>query len=477
MRTALFALGGAAAALAVVLLANTATYHSRQIPAEPAPAIALDTAAAAERLGGASGVDTASFHDFQLYLQRTFPRLHAALTRERVGGLSLLYRWAGSDTTLAPILLLAHQDVVPVEPGTEARWTEPPFGGSISDGYVWGRGALDDKDNLLGMLEAVEALVGQNFRPQRSVYLAFGADEEVGGTGAKAIAALLASRSIHPAFIVDEGGAIMRGLVGRVRGPVALVGIAEKGYISVELTVHAPGGHSSMPPAETAVGILSAAIQRLERHPMPAAIRGATAQMLDYVGPELAFPERLAVANRWLFGGLIAGRLGATPEGNAMLRTTTAPTMLQAGVKDNVLPSSARGVVNFRILPGDTPELVLAHVRATIRDPRVDVRRYESFLSQPSPVSDVGSPNFRLLERTIRQVAPEAIVVPWLVVGGTDARHYTALTPDVYRFSAARMGPGDLERVHGTNERLAVASYGQVVRFYVLLLRNAAGGS
>src|SRR5439155_1241029 len=259
---------------------------------------------------------------------------------------------------------LAHQDVVPVEPGTEARWTEPPFGGSISDGYVWGRGALDDKDNLLGILEAVETLVGQSFHPQRSVYLAFGADEEVGGTGAKAIAALLASRNVHPAFIVDEGGAIMQGLVRAVPGPVALVGIAEKGYISVELTVHAPGGHSSMPPAET-------------------------------------------------------------------------------------------------------PELVLAHVRATIRDPRVDVRRYESFLSQPSPVSDVGSPNFRLLERTIRQVAPEAVVVPWLVVGGTDARHYTGLTPDVYRFSAARMGAGDLERVHGTNERLAVASYGQVVQFYV----------
>jgi len=210
---------------------------------------------------------------------------------------------------------------------------------------------------------------------------------------------------------------------------------------------------------------------------MPAAIRGVTAQMLDYVGPELAFPERLAVANRWLFGGLIAGRLGATPAGNALLRTTTAPTMLQAGVKDNVLPSSARGVVNFRILPGDTPDMVLAHVRATIRDPRVDVRRYESFLSQPSPVSDVGSPHFRLLERTIRQVAPDAIVVPWLVVGGTDARQYTGLTPDVYRFSAARMGPGDLERVHGTNERLAVASYVQVVKFYVLLVRNAALGS
>src|SRR3989449_11546847 len=234
MRTALFALGGAAAALAVGLLANTATYHSRQIPAEPAPAMALDTAAAAERLaralrfrtisfGGASGVDTASFHDFQLYLQRTFPRLHAALTRERVGGLSLLYRWAGSDTTLAPILLLAHQDVVPGETGTEARLTQPPFGGSLSDGHVSVRGALDDKDNLLGILEAVETLIGQSFHPQRSVYLAFGADEEVGGTGAKAIAALLASRNVHPAFIVDEGGAIMQGLVRAMPSPVALV--------------------------------------------------------------------------------------------------------------------------------------------------------------------------------------------------------------------------------------------------------------
>src|SRR2546430_1933709 len=262
MRTALFALGGAAVALAVVLLANTATYHTRQIPSEPAPAIALDTAAAAERLahalrfrtisfGGASGVDTTSFHDFQLYLQRTFPRLHAALTRERVGGLSLLYRWAGGRTTPAPIFPLPPPDRVPVDPGTEARWREPPFGGSISDGYVWGRGALDDKDNLLGILEAVETLIGQSFHPQRSVYLAFGADEEVGGTGAKAIAALLASRSVHPAFIVDDAGAIMQGLVRGVHGSVALLGIAEKGDISVELTVHAPGGHPSMPPPQT----------------------------------------------------------------------------------------------------------------------------------------------------------------------------------------------------------------------------------
>ncbi len=377
MKKALMVLGGALIALTVVLIARTATYHSRQVPVEPAPALALDSGAAAERLagalrfatvsfGGSVGVDTMPFHGLQSYLEHAFPRAHASLTRERVGGLALLYRWAGSDTTLQPILLLAHQDVVPVEPGTESRWTEPPFAGRIAGGYVWGRGALDDKGNLVAVLEAVETLLEQGYRPRRTVYLGFGADEEVGGRrGAAQIAALLATRGVRPAFAVDEGGAIVRGLVPDAGRAVALVGIGEKGYLSVELTVHVAGGHSSMPPAETAVGMLSAAIDRLEHRPMPAAIRGPTAKMLDYLGPEMPFGTRLVLANRWLFGGPIAARLGATPAGNAMLRTTTAPTIFQAGVKDNVLPSAARAVVNFRLLPGDSSGLVLAHVRCS----------------------------------------------------------------------------------------------------------------
>lgn len=475
---------GALLVFAGALVLRTATYRSKQLPPEPAPSVPIDTAGAARLAGtlqfqtisfqGTAGVDTTQFHDLQAYLQRVFPRVHAALTHERVQGFNLLYRWAGTDTTLQPVLLLAHQDVVPVEPGTEARWTEPPFGGRMSGGYVWGRGALDDKGNLVGILEAIETLLGQGFGPRRTVYLAFGADEEVGGSGAKAMAALLASRKVSPAFVVDEGGAIARGLVPGPRGAVALVGIAEKGYASVELTVRTPGGHSSMPPPETAVGILSGAVERLQRHPLPTAIRGPTAEMLDYLGPELPFAARLGLANRWLFGSLIARRLGATPQGNAMLRTTTAPTIFQAGVKDNVLPSSARAVVNFRILPGDSVGLVVRHVRETIRDARVAVRVLEPAVSEPSPISNVNSSNFRLLQRTIRQVAPDAAVVPWLVVGATDSRHYAGLSPDVYRFSAARLGPGDLERVHGTNERIAVADYAAIVKFYVLLVRNAA---
>jgi len=472
--------------LAAVLVAKTLAYRSKQLPAEAAPSVPIDTAAAAARLAGAlafrtisfqgtAGVDTTQFHGLQTYLERAFPAVHTSLARERVAGFSLLYRWPGSDTTLQPVLLLAHQDVVPVEPGTEDRWTEPPFGGRISAGYVWGRGALDDKGNLVAILEAVEALLGQRFQPRRTVYLAFGADEEVGGAGARQIAALLGSRNVRPEFLVDEGGAVAEGVVPGARTPLALVGIAEKGYMSVELTVHVPGGHSSMPPPETAVGILSAAIDRLQGHQMPAAIRGPTAQMLDYLGPELPFSGRLALANRWLFGGLVAGRLGRTPLGNAMLRTSTAPTIFQGGVKDNVLPSTARAVVNFRILPGDSSATVLRHVRRAIADPRVEVRAQEAALSEPSPVSDVKSPSFQLLQRTIREVAPDAVVVPWLVVGGTDARHYAALTRDSYRFSAARVGLRDLERIHGTNERVAVANYGDMIRFYVLLIRNSAG--
>ena len=486
MRKVPFAVAIVVLLVALVLVAKTLAYGSKQLTAEAAPSVSIDTAAAAARLAGAvafrtisfqgtAGVDTTQFQGLHTYLQQSFPTVHARLGRERVAGFNLLYRWPGSDTALQPVLLLAHQDVVPVESGTEGRWTEPPFAGRISAGYVWGRGAVDDKGNLVAILEAVETLLQQGFQPRRTVYLAFGADEEVGGAGARQIAALLGSRNVHPEFLMDEGGAIAQGVVPGARTPLALVGIAEKGYMSVELTVHVPGGHSSMPPPETAVGILSAAINRLQRQQLRAAIRGPTAQMLDYLGPELPFFGRLALANRWLFGGLIARRLAATPQGNAMLRTTTAPTIFQGGVKDNVLPSTARAVVNFRILPGDSSATVLRHVRRAIADARIEVRPLEGPLSEPSPISDANSPSFRLLQRTIREIVPDAVVVPWLVVGGTDARHYAALTRDSYRFSAARIGPGDLERIHGTNERVAVANYGEMVRFYVLLIRNSAG--
>jgi carboxypeptidase PM20D1 len=469
-----------------VLLYRAARFTSRQVSAAPVAALALDTAGAAERLAGAlrfrtissddsSAFDAAEFARFHEYLRSRFPRLHARLTREVTSGSSLLYEWRGTDTTLKAILLLAHQDVVPVETGTESRWTEPPFAGRIADGYVWGRGAMDDKGNLMAVLEAVERLVADGVTPRRTIYLAFGHDEEVGGShGAARTAALLASRGVRLEYVLDEGGAITTGLVPGVSGSVALVGIAEKGYLSLELTVQAEGGHSSMPPPQTATGILSAAVARLEAHQMPRHIRGATAAMLDYIGPEMAFSRRLALSNRWLFGLLIERQFGATPSGNAMLRTTTAPTILAAGVKDNVLPSSARAVVNFRILPGDSIAGVLAHARAAIGDPRVTIRVLTGSANEPSPVSPTSSESFGLVQRTLSQVAPGVIVTPWLVVGGTDSRHFDALTPNVFRTGAMGLGPADLGRIHGTNERVAIADYARNIAFYIQLIRNSA---
>jgi len=472
--------------LTAVVLERTFTFRSRQPAAAPVAVEPLDTAALAQRLAGALRFKTVSYQDstqfdarefngFQAYLRATFPRVHAALKLEKVNGYGLLYEWTGSDPNLPPIILLAHQDVVPVEPGTESRWTEPPFEGRIAGGYVWGRGALDDKGSLVGILEAVEHLIAAEAKPRRTVYLAFGYDEEVGGRrGAARIAELLASRNVHPELVLDEGGALTTGLVTGISAPVAVIGIAEKGYVTVSLTAQAEGGHSSMPPDETAVGMLAAGITRLEHRQMPRAIRGPTAAMFDYLGPEMPFGPRLVMANRWLLGGILAGKFGATPQGNAMLRTTTAPTVLQAGIKENVLPSSARALVNFRILPGDSVQGVVEHVRQAVRDSRISVQPLQETMTNPSGVASVDGEPFLLLARTIRQVVPEAVVTPWLVVGGTDSRHYARLTPNVLRFVGAAIGRDDLRRVHGTDERVGVQAYATAVRVYLQLLKNAA---
>src|SRR5437870_7990002 len=382
MKKSLVALLVVLLVLAAVALERTFTFRSRQLQTAAVAVEPLDTAALAQRLAGALRFKTVSYQDssqfdarefdgFHRYLRATFPSLHAALKLEKVNGYGLLYEWTGSDPNLPPIILLAHQDVVPVEPGTESRWTEPPFGGTIAGGYVWGRGALDDKGSLVGILEAVEHLISVGAKPRRTVYLAFGYDEEIGGRrGAARIAALLATRNVRPEFVLDEGGALATGLIPGVAAPVALIGIAEKGYVTVELTAQAEGGHSSMPPKETAVGILAAGLTRLEHHQMPRAIRGPTADLFDFLGPEMPFGPRLVMANRWLFGGLLAAGFGATPQGNAMLRTTTAPTVLQAGVKENVLSSTARALVNFRILPGVGAGSVHAHVRRAVDESR-----------------------------------------------------------------------------------------------------------
>lgn len=486
MKKALAVLGLLLLVLVAILLGRTALARSQQIAAEPVAEISIDARAAAERLAAAVRFPTISHEDgnrvereaflgLHEHLARSFPLVHGQLTREVVAGYSLLYTWRGRNPNAAPVLLLSHQDVVPVEPGTERSWTHPPYSGAIADGFVWGRGTLDDKAGVLGILEAVEHLLASGFQPERTVLLAFGHDEEISGvSGARQIAALLRQRGVKPDFILDEGGVIAEGMIEGIEAPVALIGTAEKGYVSVDLVAKVEGGHSSMPPRHTAIGRLAAVIHALEEDQMPARIDGTTKKSFEVLAPEMPFGPRLFLSNLWLFEPLAVRTFSEEPASNSRIRTTTAATILHGGVKENVLPHEARAVVNFRILPGDTVEDVLAHVRAHA-GPEVQVSARRATATEPSPESATESPAYRLIQTTIGQVFPGTLVAPNLLGGGTDTKHYKDLTPNVYRFLPVRIQREDLARVHGTNERIGVAHYAGVVRFFVQLVRNAAG--
>jgi carboxypeptidase PM20D1 len=418
-------------------------------------------------------VNWTSFQQLIQFIEISYPLVQRNLQREIVSDYSQLYTWPGLDASLTPVLFAGHIDVVPVESGTEAEWSYPPFDGCIENGYIWGRGAMDDKMAVFGLLEAVEALLAQGFRPQRTLYLAFGHDEEVGGNhGAAQVAALLQQRGIRLEFCLDEGLAVTDGIVPKVVKPVAMVGVAEKGYLCLELSVERSGGHSSMPASATSIGILSAAITRLERHPLPARRDSPTFQMLKRLAPEMPFPFSFLLGHPGLFGGLIQRQLSASPAMNAALRTTIAPTILQAGVKENVLPTKARAVINFRLIPGDSIEDIEQYVRQVIDDPRVQVLPVGDTRSEPSPVSSADSTSFKRLESAIRSAFPEALVVPGLVMGATDCRHYATLSKAAYRFSPIWVRPEDLTRVHGANERLGVENYSKAISFYKELISS-----
>lgn len=483
MRTVL-AILAALALFAAALALSALRLPSKQLAVAPAPARTIDADAVAANLAAAIRFQTISFSNdpadlqseafeaFHAWLEATYPLLHGTLARERVGGQSALYTWAGSDPSLEPIVLIAHGDVVPAE--NAERWSRPPFEGRIEDGFVWGRGAIDDKGSLVAICEAVEHLLAHGFAPRRTVILAFGHDEEVGGQrGAVAVAELLASRGVRALLVLDEGAAVVNGLLPGLDRNVALVGIAEKGYATLELVARAEGGHSSTPPRETASGILARAISRLEANPMPGGVVGVTRSFFDHLGPELPLWARAAVANLWLFGKPLDWALSRSPGPNALLRTTTAVTTLSGSPKDNVLPVEAIAGVNFRLLPGDGAETVRGRVEAIVGDPRVEVR-FKAPAREASPVSPIDGPAFALVQRTIGEIFPDAIAAPFLTVGGTDCRHYAPVTNGLYRFAPFVYGPEDLKLPHGIDERIAVASLGDAVRFYARFVENAS---
>jgi len=473
-----------AAATAAALMSWRALRVEPQVAAPHAGPVAdVDVAAVAERLAAVlrfptvshddpARLDASPFDGLRDHLAQTYPGVHRALRREIVSRHSLLFTWPGQDTALEPVLLLAHLDVVPVEEGTASGWTHPPFEGRVAGGFVWGRGALDDKTSLVAILEAVEYLVGRGFRPRRTVCLAFGHDEEVGGAqGAGRVAALFTSRGVRIESVLDEGGVVGDGLVPGVARPVALVAVAEKGTARVDLEVEGTGGHGSMPPMQTSVGVLAAAIARLESSQMPARLEGASAAFFDAVAGEMPFLPRLLFANRWAFEPLLLRRLARVPTTNAFIRTTTAATMIEGSPKLNVLPARARASLDFRILQGETVADVERHVRETVADDRVAVRVSGR---NPSAESSITSRSYAALTASIRDALPGAVVAPWLSVGATDTRHYTAVARDAYRFVPIALRAEDVPRAHGKDERVAVAALGPAVRFYIGYLERAS---
>jgi len=406
------------------------------------------------------------------HLERAFPRVHAALAREVIASHALLYTWRGAGK---PVILCAHQDVVPVEPGTETKWAKPPFSGAVEDGFVWGRGAVDDKGSLVAILSAVEALLAEGFTPKRTVLLAFGHDEEISGkAGAAAIVEHLATRGVEAEAVLDEGNPMVRGIVPNVPGAVAPIGVAEKGYLTLRLAVDMPGGHSSTPAAESAIGVLTTAVAKLRAAPLPARLDGATASFFEWLMPEMPFGPRVVLANTWLTWPLVERLFSRSPAVDASMRTTTAVTVLQAGVKDNVVPRAAEALVNFRVLPGDTTDGVIAHVRAAVGDGRVTIEPQGATRSEPTPISRSDTPTFRAIATAVREVFPGTVVAPALFLGATDGKQYARVARDVYRFQPIVMTGDDLARIHGTDERVAVPALADAVRFYRRFLRLAA---
>jgi carboxypeptidase PM20D1 len=443
----------------------------------------IDQALAARHLSEAVRIKTISNQDkadnqwaewdrLHAWLATTYPAAHAAMTREILPNKALVYTWAGSDAALKPIVLMAHQDVVPITPGTEKDWKHDPFAGEIAQGAVWGRGSIDDKGSLVALFEGLDALAKAGFKPKRTVIVVSGQDEEAGGTGAQAAAALLKSRGVQAEWVLDEGSAAINDhpITGK---PAAVIGIAEKGYATLIVTAPAKGGHSSAPPKETGVGTLAKAITAITDNAFPLRLDGPGAQMISTLAGEGSFTTRMVIANQWLFGPLLKGQVAATPAGEALLHTTIAPTMLKGSPKENVLPQDAAAWINYRIAPGQTTDDVMNAAKAATEGLDVQLK-WAGAVINPSPVSSTSSEGWKVIA-ALASDDGKLPVAPGLVGAGTDSRYMTPIASDIYRYQPILADLNTFGMIHGTNEHMTLENLARMTTFYARLVASAAG--
>lgn len=412
-------------------------------------------------------IDKAEFQKFRALLKKLYPTVFRKASYEEMGPSGILFTLKGKSAE-QPAVFMAHYDVVPVN---EEGWSKPAFEGIIEDGVLWGRGTLDTKCTLLGVLEAAEHLLQKGFVPEHDMYFAFAGDEEVAGKSQPVIVETLRARGVVPAIVVDEGGAVVDGIFPGVSQSCALIGIAEKGLMDAQFVIEGAGGHASAPPPHTGLGRLARAVTQIENKPFPRKLTKPVAEMFDTLGRRSSFLYRVIFSNLWCFLPLLDALCKKTGgELNAMMRTTCAFTMAEGSKASNVLPPRARMVANLRVINGSTCEETLAALKDRLDDKGIQASIVQGM--DPSRVSETKGYGWDKLTSAIAQTWPEALISPYLMVACSDSRHYCAISDYVYRFSAMELTKQERGCIHGHDERIPLDKIVTTVQFYVRLMRS-----
>ena len=473
--------GGLVLVFIIVTVFNSLVIKSKQPTPNPTNLV-IDEGKAIDHLSQAITFKTVSYQDrskfdftefdkFISFLEETYPGVHDKLELEKINEYALIFKWKGSDPSKNPIGLTSHYDVVPVLEGTEGNWEQPPFSGTVVNNQIWGRGTLDDKIGVIGILEAVEYLVNDGFEPARDMYFMFGFDEEIGGDeGALEIVNTLKSRGITFDFVLDEGGAIVENMVPGVDQPVGVVGISEKGSATAELSIEGSGGHSSQPKDQTNIGRIAGAIAKLEDTQFKGDLKGPGEDLFEYVAPEMSFAMKYVFANKIIFEPIIERILLGQPATAALIRTTIAPTIFQAGEQYNALPEKATAFINHRLMPGDSLADVKTFIEDTIEDDDIKVTITGS---EASKVSSINGWEFKAIQQAARNVYNDAVIAPYLMFAGSDAKHYDSISKNTYRFLPVQITSEDLNRMHGTNEHISKDNFIQAIKFYAEIIKES----
>ena len=419
--------------------------------------------------------DWSNFDEFHKFLRERYPLIHTKLEIIDVIRGSLLFKWKGRDSSLDPIALLSHQDVVPISEGTYDDWTHPPFEGVDDGEFIWGRGALDMKNHLIGVMESVEDLLAEDFQPERDVYICLGHNEEVmtsEESGAVYMCKYFSDNGIHLDCVLDEGGAILPvNVKGVLNKNLAGIGIAEKGYADFEVAVTAKGGHSSQAPNHTAIGRLADVIKDIEKHQFKAELSPMMMQLFDKIGRNCSYPVRLITCNLKLLKPLLTKTMTYIPPAASLIRTTQGVTMASGSPAPNVLPQRASVNVNVRLYPGETVVDAKNHLRKAIRNKKAEIILKPGW-KNPSKLSPTDSRCFKAIEDICMRTDSNNIVAPYLVMGGTDACHYEDVCENIYRYSPFLVSTELLLTTHGTNERIPISSMADGVAFFKRYIRK-----